>query len=146
MIARFWTRCGYGELVLEIEIGDIRLSYIWARVWCRMPEKVQLELNTALAGINDVLHPCAEIEFGCAHYSISGSIRLYAGDLCRLSDSAIEWVIAHELGHAYCHLKCGNPSPCGPDIDTGANLVASAWGFEQERLKFEKEKRIIMGS
>jgi|HubBroStandDraft_6_1064221.scaffolds.fasta_scaffold53640_5 hypothetical protein len=65
---------------------------------------------------------------------------LYARGLRRLSDHAVAWVIAHELGHVAAGM------PCGPILlseseawEQVADVTAQAWGFLLEERAFRSE-------
>jgi len=133
---------------MEVNIQNPKLRSVWDRIWARLPQDVQTDLLTWVQEAKDDIQSCPEVEFGCGKYSETiRIIILYNGDLNRLSDAAIGWVIAHELGHAYCHLKCGTAGPGSPkvDFDYGADCVASSWGFQPERDQFEQERKVVTG-
>lgn len=155
---------------MDISITTERLQLIWRRTWNRLPARIREELDSFVSSVREINiyefqgRPCKNV-YGC--YTQGGSVvSLYGKDLIPLSDNAIAAVMAHELGHAYCHLKCGNSAPCRENIendgctmhsilssfsdvsvtcnlaiDTAANLVAQAWGFQDELSAFECEKK-----
>lgn len=113
----------------------------WKKVYDRLPTSVQRELADFVKLVRDTdNYPNKRYVYGC--YSDGDhSISLYYNDIQSLSDMALKGVIAHELGHAYCHMICGTPSPFEADIDKGANCIASAWGFSSELRDFSTERK-----
>lgn len=131
---------------MEIDISSARLRRIWQDVWNRLPQEVQEELDIVVRLVTEAQsQPNKPFAYGKyspgAGSQREGIICLYLQDLSHLSEHAIAWVMAHELGHAYCHLKYGDPAPCPPEIDTGANCIGSGWGFGQELQAFERERK-----
>ena len=130
---------------MDIIIPDINLRNIWQSVWDRLPQEARAELHDVILLVNAEYSTNISGPFLYGAYSPDtiarrGTIFFYYEDLYSLSDVAKAGVMAHELGHAYCHLKFGDPSPYGT-IDSGANCVASLWwGFNQELQAFEQEK------
>jgi len=132
-----------------VNISTREFYLIWRNVWKSLPQQVRGELATSIGLVEETpSHRDSSFVYGC--YSPAGprtgNIQLYTKDLSHLSGCAIAGVMAHELGHAYCHLKRGDPAPCRPEIDTGANCMASAWGFQQELQALEEERKPAIDS
>jgi hypothetical protein len=93
-------------------------------------------------------------------------VTLYPALLDKLSDPAVGWVIAHELGHVASGCVCGividgrpvtripgttdqyrEISPAEKHKNEGlANAIARAWGFWEEEEAFRaEEERLLMG-
>jgi len=94
------------------------------------------------------------------------AVTLYPALLDNLSDSAVRWVMAHELGHVASGCVCGividgravtripgttdqyrEISPVEKDNNERlANAIARAWGFWAEEQEFRaEEERLLMG-
>jgi hypothetical protein len=94
------------------------------------------------------------------------AVTLFPALLHRISDPAVRWVIAHELGHVASGCACGividgrpvtlipgttdqyrEISPVEKDHNERlANAIARAWGFwEEERAFRAEEVRLLMG-
>jgi len=126
---------------VRLNISSEKYRRIWADVWKRLPLPVRRELDTWIDQVKDDEHYLGK-RYGYANYEdIGRAIRLHADDLETLSETAIGGVIVHELGHAFCHMKCADPAPFQDDYDKGANCVSSAWGFDQELNALAQEKR-----
>jgi hypothetical protein len=84
------------------------------------------------------------------------SVTFYPQNLDALSDEAVIWVIAHELGHVAAGLSCGIivigstamtrigadtyiPAPPRADQEGAADRLALDWGFEGNFLRFIAE-------
>lgn len=74
------------------------------------------------------------------HSARSWHVTLYTPWLDRLSDDAVVWVMAHELGHVTAGM------PCGPTVlaeceawEQVADVTARAWGFTREEEVFRHE-------
>ncbi len=134
---------------MDIKIETDRLRSLWEATWERLPKECQAELTTAVLAVLEVPQSLqgrnSYGSYSPANARRAGVVSLYAQDLQTLSDDAITAVMAHELGHAYCHLKLNNPSPCPPEIDTGADYTASAWGFQKELRAFHSERKPATG-
>jgi Peptidase family M48 len=93
-------------------------------------------------------------------------VTLYPALLDKLSDQAVRWVIAHELGHVASGCVCGivingrahtripGTTDQYREISTAekernerlANAIARAWGFWTEEQAFRaEEERLLMG-
>ncbi len=145
---------GGRQTTMKVNISTPKFLSIWKSVWKHLPQQISEELADWIDLVKDGAHSHPE-EPRYGHYSYASlectivlerTISLFIEDLEGLSDPAMAGAMAHELGHAYCHLKSGSPAPCGPEIDTEANLVASAWGFQQELEALDKERKPITDS
>lgn len=72
-------------------------------------------------------------------------VTLFTPWLDRLSDEAVSWVIAHELGHVCCGMKCGQFSVKAAHVggELIADMIGRAWGFSYEEEIFEVEATLL---
>lgn len=83
-------------------------------------------------------------------------VTLYVKHLALLSDQAVRWVIAHELGHVASGLRTGSlvigdipvtrvtadcyePAPARNHHEDAADTIALGWGFTEELQRFLAE-------
>lgn len=127
---------------MNIEIEDKRLQLIWYNTWSRLSKQVQTDLDKQVSRVLDrPLYPGERYVYG-TYSDGDHAITLFTEDLSGLSEEAKIWVMAHELGHAYCHQIFGNSSPCPYHIDEWADHTALAWGFYKEFCVFTDEKKV----
>jgi predicted Zn-dependent protease with MMP-like domain len=136
---------------MEILLSDERLRNIFKDTFDRLPKSVKVELDSFVTSIGNtpeyilgkkvqkyVYGAYTGDEISIVKIGTERCITLYENDCLTISNNAVIAVIAHELGHAYCHITINSPSS-----DAEANRVASAWGFKDELAILEHERQPI---